>query len=119
MATILRRPAAMQQPATYNQARATGMPPPMASPQSTRTGNPPPTPAPSANRPGSQPAPPGFPTRAAWSIDQQRQRDQAAVDKFKAGGGVLPPGALLSGDPRLQAGGGPLGYSGTYYQTGN
>src|SRR5262245_16753763 len=27
-----------------------------------------------------------------------------------------PPGAIMPDDPRLQAGGGPLGYSGTYYQ---
>src|SRR5262245_36763951 len=144
MATILRRPAGMQQPATYNQARATGMPPPLAAPQSTRTGNPPPTPrqtppAPTGGQrtdqygqplqPATNPAdatsqyrpPPGYNSWHEWQLDQQRKKTDADMDaynKFIAGGGVLPPGAMAPNDPRLLAGGGPHQESNYGYRPG-
>jgi hypothetical protein len=144
MATVLRQPAFQPpaqpmaaprrapQPATYAQARATGMPPPLAQPMGARTlppttapapaaptRPPPPNAADAATNPARFPAPPGFDSHAAAAEARLRAEQQAKLDAYKAGGGVVPADALFPGDPRLQAGGGPHGWSNEYTDTGH
>src|SRR5215471_13385637 len=165
MATIIPRPAIgapppprpfstqpAPQPATFAQARATGMPPPLASPMGVRTAGPGPlqqppsptpgsTPQPTAPPPASapprlapppgvplpnpadatsgMPAPPGFSSWADYQADRRAKElasQKAAYDAWIAQGNTPPAGAVMPGDPRLYAGGGPNGTSVGYYQ---